>query len=162
MSTSDWEQRLSRRFDDARTYVMTCADPPWSTSWDDGYDRYLRGDLTKIEAFALCNPVFWKDQISHAVEDVLEGRFDNDLPAENCEAEELFGYECPVLLPALEQDHKFPFSRGGMTHPTNRLVLCQFHNGVKGHDVHLYPWEEEEMPNWVEILLTKIANAPRA
>lgn len=50
----------------------------------------------------------------------------------------------------------FPYSLGGQTVAENRITLCQWHNRLKGSDVHLYPWELP-LGSWVEKVLLNIA-----
>ena len=55
----------------------------------------------------------------------------------HCASRELWGYDCP-LDSTIHFDHHFPYSRGGPTVPQNRIFLCEFHNSLKGGDVHCF------------------------
>lgn len=50
----------------------------------------------------------------------------------------------------------FPFALGGPTRPDNALILCRVHNRLKGHDVHLLPWESHEF-RWLGEQVSKVA-----
>ncbi len=57
-----------------------------------------------------------------------------------CQSDLIWGYKC-LSTECLQQDHLFPYSLGGATNTKNRIFLCKNHNSIKGHDIHLYPWE---------------------
>ena len=74
-------------------------------------------------------------------------KFDRDnISTRKCASDKIWGYECNLTSneQEIEQDHLFPYSLGGPTIKQNRIFLCRYHNQLKGNDIHLYPWEEEE------------------
>lgn len=55
-----------------------------------------------------------------------------------------------------EADHFWPNYLGGPSIKENRLILCSFHNGMKGSDISNYKWDE--VPIWLESYLNNIRN----
>lgn len=77
-----------------------------------------------------------------------------------CRSKDIWGYECPFGKQNIHVDHLFPQSRGGMTHQTNALFLCDVHNSAKFTDIHLIPWERMVIDNeWVTLILRKLIDA---
>ena len=74
-----------------------------------------------------------------------------------CRADLLWGYECELSAP-LQKDHLFPYSLGGPTLPANQISLCEYHNQVKGSDIHCYPWEDaqQKISPWIDTIIEKL------
>jgi hypothetical protein len=53
-------------------------------------------------------------------------------------------------------DHKWPYSLGGDTTPDNLLKLCPECNRQKSSSVVFYPWDTEELPNWICEMLNRL------
>lgn len=51
-------------------------------------------------------------------------------------------------------DHAWPNSLGGPSIIDNRLILCKYHNGMKGNDVYDYCWDK--FPGWLQNYLGQI------
>jgi len=74
-----------------------------------------------------------------------------------CRSKEIWGYSCPFKGVKVHVDHLFPQSRGGLTHHTNAMHLCGFHNTSKFTDIHLIPWEKmPENNEWIVIVLNRM------
>ncbi len=145
----------------AENYLAAVANPPWR-DWLEGYEQFLRGQLDPRQALALADPDGWPDSTSVAHRRAFLGaRFDSHVvitPGMTCESHVLFGAPCPFRRP-LQCDHLFPQARGGPTDQANLLMLCDLHNQAKGDDVHLYPWERNDPPEWLGWVLRGIATA---
>jgi hypothetical protein len=72
-----------------------------------------------------------------------------------CQAQDLWGYKCPITNPILQADHIFPRSLGGPRRGTNMMWLCSIHNGWKAADLLSFPWERGEPP-WLEEQLQRV------
>jgi hypothetical protein len=75
-----------------------------------------------------------------------------------CQAKLIWGYECNTEYEFCHGDHLFPFSLGGPTISGNKLLLCNYHNMVKGTDIHLLPWEDENRFLWIDEHLSNLKN----
>lgn len=79
-----------------------------------------------------------------------------------CRSKEIWGYQCPFEGAKVHVDHLFPQSRGGLTHHTNAMHLCEFHNTAKFTDIHLIPWERmPENNEWIVIALNRMLEGAR-
>lgn len=127
------------------------------SDWQQYYSQYLQNELGLAESMALIHP----DHYKH-VSTANQIRGDRTFPKEQgmtsikCSADVIWGYSCSIeLTSGIYADHLFPYSLGGPTVSNNKLYLCEFHNQVKGNDIHIYPWEEGE-PEWLKGLLFRI------
>lgn len=148
---------VRRRFEGARKYLKFLSSIESSTSWGEGYERYLSGGLSLPEAAALVHPCHYRHLVS--VKTILgQPSFSERDSAEwcQCQSEDVWGYECPLDVDQYEADHLFPWAAGGPTAVENRIWLCSFHNQSKSSDVHLYRWEGPE-PKWIGGRLGAIA-----
>jgi hypothetical protein len=80
---------------------------------------------------------------------------------EDCGFSKIDGLKCPFDghndLEPNEEDHWWPAALGGPTISTNRLVLCKFHNRVKGYSPYLWHWGTEgHSLNWVEVRMERL------
>ena len=53
-------------------------------------------------------------------------------------------------------DHKWPYSLGGDTTPDNLLKLCPECNRQKSSSIVFFPWDTEELPNWLREMLIRL------
>lgn len=74
---------------------------------------------------------------------------------EQCQAERIWGYECPLTDRTIQADHVFPRSLGGPRDGLNQVWLCADHNGWKGNDLFGFPWENGE-PAWLEAQVQRV------
>jgi hypothetical protein len=73
-----------------------------------------------------------------------------------CGAVRLWGFSCGVTVEGrVCGDHLFPYSMGGPTVATNKMLLCAVHNRMKSSDVHVFPWENGE-PVWLSQVLIQV------
>lgn len=132
---------LRRRIESAETYFRYLAAVRYG-SWDDIYAQYSGGTLTLPEAAVLVHPR-WRDQLGRETPYRRQRSYAMPPPAyAACASNSVWGYECPLSGP-LQTDHRFPWALGGPTSPTNAVYLCSDHNLMKGHDVHLIEWTQE-------------------
>ena len=126
--------------------------------WEDRYKMFGDGDLSKARTMALLDPSYYDEQGDEPKSWIrLKRDFSQLDPAlTTCESERIWGYACNLSIVKLHNDHLFPYTFGGVTHPLNRLSLCDLHNRLKTCDVHLYPWENP-LPGWVRVALSEIA-----
>ncbi len=116
-------------------------------NWQDLYANYLADGRLVLLGLVLIHPV-WLEGLAEGQEDIRGPRGFG--PASiwlGCQARLIWGYDCNGG--PLETDHMFPYGLGGPTRADNGLVLCQEHNRLKGHDVHLIPWEAYGFP-WLD------------
>lgn len=117
-----------------------------SGTWHEAFARYSNSDDV-LDALVLVHPT-WLDGTDEGLLDVRGPRtFGYKADGEACRAIIIWGYGC--LGTGIEIDHMFPYGLGGPTKPENGLVLCREHNRLKGHDVHLLPWESYTFP-WLD------------
>jgi hypothetical protein len=76
-----------------------------------------------------------------------------------CHSEIFWGYDCPITNTKTHIDHIFPWSRGGMTHSSNSIYLCELHNSLKSSDIHVYPWEKSLGAIWIKLSFDKLISA---
>lgn len=142
---------FSARIEQGRLYFETLGLMFRQASWDDAHDLHVAGGSQRASALALIHPA-WLE-----TEDFSEIRgsrsFGFEAMGESCQAPLIWGYSCPNS--AIEVDHMFPYSLGGPTRADNGLLLCRDHNRLKGHDVHLIPWERYSFP-WLADQLAAI------
>jgi hypothetical protein len=55
-----------------------------------------------------------------------------------------------------EADHIWPNYLGGPSVYGNRLILCRFHNSMKGSDITCFEWDK--FPEWLEPYINTIYN----
>lgn len=58
-----------------------------------------------------------------------------------------------------QADHYWPNYLGGPSIKENRLVLCKYHNNMKGSDILNYSWNL--IPTWLDEYLKKLYNLKR-
>jgi hypothetical protein len=112
----------------------------------------LDSALELVEAMTLIHPVWLPSAVDKRL--IFGERSFGLTTASRCESHELWQYACDLRHTSLHADHLFAYSLGGPTWAANRLTLCDVHNGIKGADVHLYPWEAGE-PSWLARLLER-------
>lgn len=122
-------------------------------TWDEAHARALDSDDPVLDSLVLIHPA-WLDGLHQGLPDV-RGRRDFTFSAEGevCQAPLIWGYSCDGTV--MEIDHMFPYGLGGPNRPDNGLILCREHNRVKGHDVHLLPWDSYGFL-WLEEQVTKV------
>ena len=156
-------ETLVVRIAGGRKYLETVANPPWQKEgWLAGYERYRETamldssdprSLPLSTTLALCHPTWWNDATTKDI--LISDQFEKSPIQSECQADLVWGYECPFKNAPVHQDHWFPKARGGATVPGNRLVLCEHHNYIKGTDIHSYPWEQPPKP-WVGEVIERI------
>ena len=121
-------------------------------TWHEALARYSDSDDRVLDGLVLIHPS-WLDGMGDGLPDTRGVRaFGYQAEAGACRAMLVWGYPCDGT--ALEIDHMFPYGLGGPTRPDNGLVLCREHNRLKGHDVHLLPWESYQFP-WLQEQVAK-------
>jgi hypothetical protein len=142
---------LEIRIDLGRKYLEKLSQLP-SRDWLQEYELYLANALSLPEALALAHP---ENYDLNSLSNVIRGprQFDPEIGRERCRAEVIWLYNCEVQASAA--DHVFPYSLGGPTVGSNKLLLCRRHNEMKANDIHLYPWEKGE-PEWLTHCLRAI------
>lgn len=136
---------------------LGCLATPRFPDWHSGYERYLNGELELVESLSLLHSHWWPSPDMEEIQGkrLFEAAFQRY--SGSCEATIVWGYGCDLpLADGGEFDHLFPYAYGGPTIAANRIRLCRWHNGAKGSDVHLYPWEQGE-PAWLAAQLERIA-----
>lgn len=137
----DFEERIQA----GRQYFIALA-RVFETTWTKAYDTYAAEGRPVTLALALLHPA-WLEGESMGHRDLRGPRaFASSASTGGCQADLLWGYECAGRV--LETDHMFPYALGGPTRADNALILCRDHNRLKGHDVHLIPWNSYQFP-WV-------------
>lgn len=100
------------------------------------------------EVLVLLHPKFYSE--IGATDPRGERTFAPATSSAKCRAKEVWGYECPFQDARIHVDHMFPQSKGGSTHLTNAMYLCDEHNMSKHTDIHLILWEKIPSQNdWV-------------
>jgi hypothetical protein len=125
------------------------------TPWKQQHASYLAGHLALPEAMALLHPDHYAAW--DYTDRIRGGRVFKPEASQyglQCGASHIWGYQCSRN--DLAADHVFPYSLGGPTTSTNKLLLCTRHNTAKSSDIHFYPWEQGEPP-WLESTLGNIA-----
>lgn len=155
---SDGAELLSVRISNAYEYLQFLSRCSGLQAWRDGYRRFRLGECPIPEALSLVHPVHLKRAWVEDLDFVKgERSFTGSAePWSTCQADLIWGYDCPFEEEELESDHLFPFSAGGPTDAENRLWLCATHNGFKSSDIHLFPWEVG-LPQWVAPRLAAMA-----
>lgn len=127
------------------------------SNWQQYYGQYHQNKLDLAESMALIHPRHYEHMRT-----TNQIRGDRAFPKEQgmtsigCSADVIWGYSCSIELTTVVcADHLFPYSLGGPTVSNNKLYLCEFHNQLKGNDIHIYPWERGE-PEWLKDLLLRI------
>lgn len=124
---------LAARIDTGRRYFETLR-KVLPLSWEDCHRDFLRSRDTLL-GLALIHP-WWFEEAGH---DPRGPRSFFTHRHGTCQSQLLWGYGCDGS--PIEVDHLFPYGLGGPTRPDNGIELCREHNRLKGHDVHLIPWE---------------------
>jgi len=145
--------REHERLEAAHAYLRARDKPTWRT-WEDGYASHRAGELTLPQSLALVHPD-WRPQ--GLASEKLQGKraFRVSASPTKCQSIIVWGYECDLDQESIHQDHHFPYSLGGPTVPSNRLVLCALHNQAKSGDIHHFAWEKE--PSWLDSQLALTA-----
>lgn len=111
------------------------------------------------EVMVLISPTLWYEelQIDYLRSDPRGNiSFKSNTEIGKCNAIDFWGYDCPLQDPKTQIDHVFPWSRGGMTHSSNSIYLCELHNSLKSSDIHVYPWEKNHESLWLELIFKKL------
>ena len=96
-----------------------------------------RNELPIATKFALIDPSCFSRFEPFAASDRLQKQLQGDrqfkssTPASNCERGRLGNLLGCTVSASLQQDHLFPFSKGGPTEPFNRVWLCEQCNQEK-------------------------------
>lgn len=122
-------------------------------TWHEALASYVESDDRVLDGLVLIHPV-WLEDAGDGLPDIRGPRaFAHKAHGEICRAPLVWGYSCPGT--AMEIDHMFPYGLGGPTRADNGLVLCREHNRLKGHDVHLLPWQSYDFP-WLDEQIAKM------
>ena len=136
---------MNQRHETARRYLETL-ERVLQQGWGNAVQK---PELDNLEKLALLHPEHLNsiDLPSHKnvaqLREQIQGKrgFGSQFLRTKCESELIWGYKCP-LNADIQQDHLFPYSLGGPTIGTNRILLCKYNNMVKTSDIHCFPWEE--------------------
>jgi hypothetical protein len=155
---SEIDETLTKRIDSARRYFDFLA-VTQESSWIEIYEMVDGNEGFGFpETLVLLEPRHYEEL---KVPDPRGPRsFAGTTIYSKCRSRDIWGYECPFGEQTIHVDHLFPQSRGGMTHQTNALYLCEVHNSAKFTDIHLIPWEKMVVQNeWVSLMLGKLIDA---
>lgn len=122
------------------------------------YRMYQQGALEFPATYALLYPKFYETSGLQQLTISGQRNFARITTRKNerCMSHLLWGYECPHLDSGeIHADHLFPYGLGGITDARNQIYLCRTHNLTKGHDIHIYPWENGQQ-GWVSEAINKI------
>lgn len=155
---SETDELLSKRIDSARRYFDFLAKTKENT-WVEIY-----GILDGNEGFGFPETLVLLEPRHYEELRLPDPRgprsFAGTTVYSKCRSKDIWGYECPFGKQNIHVDHLFPQSRGGMTHQTNALYLCDVHNSAKFTDIHLIPWEKMVIDSeWVTLMLGKLIDA---
>lgn len=136
-----------------------------SLGWESVYKKFINGELDYVEKTTMLHPDFIKSihlpkYISHQ-NLIAQIQGERTFKKENgdCQSELLWGYRCPFEVNLCHGDHLFPYSLGGPTIAGNKLLLCYYHNMVKGIDIHFFPWEDSvNRLSWLDNHINNLAN----
>ncbi len=125
--------------------------------WSDLYD--MEDELTFPERLVLIHPR-WYNPNTKITNCGVRGRRRRDLKLtgqEPCDSIKNWDYECPFDKPKIMCDHIFPWSLGGPSLPNNTAYLCQFHNLLKGPDIHHLELNEDNYNfGWFPEILERV------
>lgn len=147
---------LWNRVNSGEEYLRTLASS-FDTAWSSLYDSYLTNGRSLVLGLSLVHP----DHYSHIEgQQAVQGprQFDAEIAQGNarCYADRLWGDNCNVRINGrICGDHLFPYSLGGPSVATNKMLLCPIHNRMKSADIHVYPWELGEPP-WLAQILERV------
>ncbi len=153
---------LTERWRNAQDYLHRL-DSLQATGWSRLYAGHRTNQLDHVGQMLLIHPIWRPDAITA---EAIQGPRAFYAPPSNaggrCNAELLWGYKCPLLATrTFHADHVFPYWAGGSTIGSNRLLLCDVHNRMKGGDLHIYPWELPT-PDWVYDQISRLASVIEA
>jgi len=145
------EIRLRYNVESGRQYLDALFDLS-NNDWYRLHDGYLAGRLSLPEAVVLVHPDWVPGRVSASRR---RRAFSLRIPnGQECESSKVWGYPCNIRSP-IQVDHSFPYSYGGPTTPSNALYLCEEHNKLKGSDIHLVNWNENNFP-WLRSQIVEV------
>ena len=158
MSNSDNVQERSgqRDYRDTLEY-LTCLADAAKRSWAELYEAY--DELTFPKRLVLVHPR-WYEPNTKVKNCKVRGKRDRKVNKhfrEVCESIKFWNYECPFDDPDIKIDHVFPWSLGGPSEPSNSAYLCEYHNLLKGPDIHHLELSEDNFNfGWFPETLEKV------
>jgi hypothetical protein len=102
---------------------------------------------TLARLFVLCHPAWLEGSATQPAGLGLH-EFQGSATGGECQANLLWGYDCPLTEEEIQSDHLFPLALGGPAVGTNQVWLCRVHNQWKSSNLLEYPWERGE-PQWL-------------
>lgn len=107
--------------------------------------------------FYFCNGRYIGENLSWKRNNMFSSGITN---IDRCQYVKFTGVECifnsmPSIRGKCHADHIWPNSLGGPTILDNRLLLCKYHNSMKGNNISEYFWND--LPTWVMDYLNKLA-----
>lgn len=137
-------------------YLRTL-DESFGHEWIDLYNSFANEKRGIALGLALIHPEHYKH---FEPQESIQGRrqFDFEVAQGNarCYADRLWGCACKSKIDGrVCGDHLFPYSLGGPTIASNKMLLCSVHNRMKSFDIHVYPWEMGE-PVWLPDVIERI------
>lgn len=150
-------ESLSMRILMGREYIISI-DSSQSIDWETQYLLYRQNALSLPESLALLYPIHYESKNnSQSIRGPRGFPGERSLSSMKCQANDIWGYPCPLDSTRISvvADHVFPYSLGGPTNSDNKTYLCEFHNQLKGNDIHFFPWEKGE-PTWLKTTLNRI------
>jgi hypothetical protein len=151
------------RIDSTKTYIDKLR-ANLSIGWNSIYKMYNNNELNYIDKVTMIHPDFIKS--IHLPNYITHGMLIAEIQGERlfrkesgkCQSELIWGYECPLPPTLCSGDHLFPYSLGGPSIAGNKLLLCRYHNMIKGTDIHLFPWEDHlNRLRWVDSQIDALA-----
>ena len=150
------EQFGQRQYTDTLEYLTFFANAK-KRSWAELYDVY--DELTFPERLVLVHPE-WYESNKKVKNCKVRGKRDRKVNKngwEVCESIKFWDYECPFDDPDIKIDHVFPWSLGGPSVPSNSAYLCEYHNRLKGPDIHHLELNEDGSDfDWFPETLEKV------
>ncbi len=127
--------------------------------WKNLLQKFIANDIYGIpELLVLIHPKWYEKDKLIKIEDPRGPRQFSAIKSKlRCRGIEIYGYECPFVNPAIQIDHQFPYSKGGVTMHSNAMYLCAEHNLSKSIDIHLIDWENFNTA-WVSLVLEKFVH----
>ena len=114
-------------------------------------------------ALSLIHPTFYSKNGASFAEVIKwkrDAHFASGITASTrCQAERIGFGRCvlndePSVRGKCDADHLWPHALGGPSTLDNRVILCKFHNSIKGYGIIHFNWDH--VPNWLGAYLAKI------
>ena len=119
-------------------------------------------------ALSMIHPMFYSKN-GESFAETVNWRRDGNFTAgitdtSRCQSDDIGFGECkfnekPSIRGKCQADHLWPHALGGPSILDNRVILCQFHNSIKGSGITHFKWTCT--PIWLEGYLSQINRLKR-